>query len=235
MSTSTDSISKGINTSTKNPVLFVPSLLPMVVQLLFLILAYVVFPSKGLAWDPVNLRFYEVPYPNLWIVWGGYFIASIVGFIASCMIVDMANDVINGRPINMKKSMDLVIGRLGTLILAAIISAVCFITFILIPVALFIITIAIIEGTDAIESTKRSFDFVIKNLGEVIVFIIIVIVVAIVLGIGFAFIPVVGAYIGAIASWVVNVIFTVAAVHFYLTLRYAQPPAPPPPPPPPPS
>lgn len=209
-SKSTEALSKGIDTSIKNPSLFIPSLAPIVVQLFFLLLAYVVFP---------------------WIVWIGYFIASIIGFIAFCMIVDMANDVINGRLMNLKKSMDLVIGRLGTLILAAIISAVCFITFILIPVALFIITIAIIEGTDAIESTKRSFDFVIKNLGEVIVFILIVILAAIILGIGFSFIPVVGAYIGAIASWFLNVVFTVMAVHFYLSLRQPLPPSPPPPPP----
>ena len=202
----------------------------MVVQLFFLILAYIVFPYRGLAWDWVNLRFYEVTYPNPWIVWGGYFIAAIVGFITSCMVVDMANDTINGRPIDLKKSMNLVMGKLGTLILAAIISAVFFITFVLIPVALFIITIAIIEGTDAIESTKRSFDFVIKNLGEVIVFIIIVVVVLIISWVGFAFIPVVGAYIGAVVGWILIVVFVVASVHVYLSLR--QPPPPPPPPPP---
>ena len=202
----------------------------MVVQLVFLILAYIVFPYRGLAWDWVNLRFYEVTYPNPWIVWGGYFIAAIVGFITSCMVVDMANDTINGRPIDLKKSMNLVMGKLGTLILAAIISAVCFITFVLIPVALFIITIAIIEGTDAIESTKRSFDFVIKNLGEVIIFIIIVVVVLIISWVGFTFIPVVGAYIGAVVGWILIVVFVVASVHFYLSLR--QPPPPPPPPPP---
>jgi len=199
----------------------------MVVQLFFLILAYVVFPVR---YGLYPILYWEAPNP--WLVWGGYFIAAIVGFIASCMVVDMANDTINGRPMDLKKSMNLVMGKLGTLILAAIISAVFFITFVLIPVALFIITIAIIEGTDAIESTKRSFDFVIKNLGEVIVFIIIIIAVAIVLGIGFAFIPVVGAYIGAVVSWILNVVFTVASVHFYLSLRQPTPLPPPPPPPP---
>ncbi len=232
MTTSTDSISKGVDTSTKNPVLFAPSIAPIVIQLLFLILAYIVFPIRfaGWTWSGLDLVPYEILVPNPWIVWGGYFLASIVGFIASCMIVDMASDANNGRPVDLKKSMNLVTGRLGTLILAAIISAVCFMTFVLIPVALFIITIAIIEGTDAIESTKRALDFVVKNLGEVIVFIIIVIVVAVVLGIGFSFIPVVGAYIGAVVSWIVNVVFTVASVHFYISLSKTPPPPPPPPP-----
>ncbi|MCP8305378.1 MAG: hypothetical protein H3Z50_07955 [archaeon] len=221
-SKSTEAFSNGVNTSTKNPSLFVPSLAPIVVQLLFLILAYVVFPIRY-GFYP----FFEILIPNPYLIWGGYFIASIVGFIAFCMVVDMTNDVINGRQIDLKKSMNLVTGRLGTLIVAAIISAIFFITFFLIPVALFIAVIAIIEGTDAIESTKRSFDFVIKNLGEVIIFIIIIIVVAIILGIGLAFIPFVGAYIGAIVSWIVDVIFIVASVHFYLSLRQPMPPPPP--------
>lgn len=227
-SRSTEALSKGVNTSTKNPGLFMPILAPLIIQLIFLILAYVVFPQV--------IYFFGIPIaviPNPYLIWGGYFIASIIGFIASCMIVDMANDVINKRPMNLKKSMNVVTGRLGTLFIAAIISAIFFLIFVLIPVALFIITIAIIEKTDAIESTKRAFDFFIKNLGEVLVFVIVVIVVSLILGVGFAFIPVVGAYIGAIVSWILNAIFTVAAVHFYLSLK--QPLAPPPPPPPPPS
>ena len=188
MSKSTESISKGIDTSTKNPGLFVPALAPFVIQLLFLILAYEVFSYQVLDWDLRGV--YTVYYPNLWISLVGGLIAAIVGFLASCMIVDMANDVINGRPMDLKKSMNTVTSRLGTLIVAAIISAVCYITIILIPVALFIIAIAIIEGTDAIESTKSAFDFVVKNLGEVIVYIIIVIVINVILAIGIGLIPV---------------------------------------------
>ncbi|MGQ9719372.1 MAG: hypothetical protein ACUVWK_06025 [Nitrososphaerales archaeon] len=224
-SKSTEALSKGVDTSTKNFGLFVPMLAPLIIHLIFLILAYVVFPTR-IGFYP----YFYVEVPNPWLIWGGYFIASIIWFIVGCMIVDMANDIINGRPMNMNKSMKVVTGRMGTLFVAAIISAIFFLLFFLIPVALFIITIAIIEGTDAIESTKRSFDFVVKNLGEVIVFVIIVIVVEIILGIGLAFIPVVGAYLGAIGSWILNVIFTVAAVYFYLSLRQPTPPPPPPPP-----
>lgn len=224
-SKSVEAISKSVDISTKNFVLFIPVLAPLLIQLFFQILAYVVFPiTYGL-----HSVFY-VTVPNPWLLWGGYFIASIVGFIASCMIVDMAHDIINGKSMDLKKSMDLVMGRLGTLILAAIIAAICFMTFILIPVALFIITIAIIEETDAIQSTKNAFDFVIKNLGEVIVFVIIVIVISIIFNFVLALIPVVGIYLGAIAGWIANVIFAVASVIFYLSLKQAQPPPPPPPP-----
>lgn len=230
-SKATEAISKGFDISTKNFGLFIPSLGPIVIHLIFLILAYVVFPYKyQFGFYPF---IYEIVVPNPYLIWGGYFIASIIGFIAFCIIVDMANDIINGRRMDMNKSMKAVTGRLGTLLIASIISAIFFLLFFLIPFALFIVVIAIIEGTDAIESTKRSFDFVIKNIGEVIVFLIIVIAISLILGIGFSLIPVVGAYIGAIISWLVEVIFIVSAVHLYLSLRLAIPPPPPPPPPPP--
>jgi hypothetical protein len=81
--------------------------------------------------------------------------SGTVRFVASCMVVDMVNDKIDGLQINLNKSFNVVMNRLGTLILAAIIAAVCFIIFILIPVALFIITIAMIEVMGAIDSTKK--------------------------------------------------------------------------------
>jgi len=207
---STESISKGLDISMKNPSIFIPVIAPLVIHLLFVTL------------DQIT---------NVGLFWVGYFLASIVGFIASCMIVDMANDVINGRPMNLNKSLNFVMGKLGTLILVAIISAICSITVILIPVAFFIITIAIVEGTDALQSTERAVDFVIKNLGEVVIFTIIVVVVSIVFGFAFALIPIVGSYIGPVIMWIINVIFTASAVYLYLTLR--QPSLPPPPPPPP--
>jgi F0F1-type ATP synthase assembly protein I len=207
----------------KNLGLFVPAIAPIAIQLIFLVLAYAVFPIS---------IFFVYLAPNPYLIWAGSFIASIVGFIAGCMVVDMANDVINGRPMNLNKSMKLVTGKLGTLILAAIVSAICAITIVLLPVALFIITIAVLEGTDAIESTKRSFNFVVQNVGEVIIYIIVVIVVSAILGFGFGYIPVVGPYLGAILNWILNVVFSVSAVYFYLSLRRTLLPPPPPPPPP---
>jgi MFS family permease len=219
-------LSKGFDSSIKNPILFIPSLAPIVIQLLFLLLAYVVFPIQ------YNIFVYSAVLP--WLIWGGYFIAALVGFVASCIVVDMINDKINGRQITLNKSFGVVMSRLGTLILAAVIAAVCFITFILIPVALFIITIAMVEGLGAIDSTKKAFDFVVKNLGEVIVFIVIVIVADLILSFGFGLIPFVGAYIGAIISWIAGVVFTVSSVHLYLALRTASPTVPPTPQPMPP-
>lgn len=223
MSKSTESISKGIDVSLKNPAVFLPSLAPIVIELLFGILAYVIFP----------IRVLEFYYPNTWIVWSGYFVALLVGFIASCVTIDMAHDAVNQQPVNLNKSVNVVTSRLGDLIVAAVIAALCGITIILLPVAFFIVAIAIVDKTDAVESTKRAFDFVIKNLGEVIIFLILVIVISIIFTFVFGFIPIVGPYLGAIIRWILYAVFSVASVHFYISLKQASPMPPPPPPPPP--
>jgi len=213
MSKSTESISKGIDISMKNPILFVPYAVPIFIQLVFNTLAYLF---------PIRYYFFEMPNPFISLL--GSFIAAILGFIAGCMLVDMTNDAINNRPIDLRKSMNLVTSKIGTLIVAAIIAAICSITLILLPIAMFIIVIAIIEGVDAIESTRRAINFVIKNLSEVIIFIVIVIVVGAIFSYGFSFIPIIGSFIGAIISWFLNAIFTISAVCFYLSLRAPPPP-----------
>lgn len=229
MSKSIESISKGFDISVKNPVLFVPYTIPIVIQVVFSVLAYLIFPTRYYYPVPYYPYYSEVVVPNPSLVFLGSLIASILGFIAACMLVDMANDAIAGHPIDIRKSLNIVTSRFSTLIVAAIIAALCSITIILLPIAMFIIVIAIIEELGAIESTKKSFDFVAKNLSETIIFIIIVIVVAAIFSFGLSMIPVVGTYIGSIVGWIINAIFTVSAVYFYLSLR---PPPPPPPPPP---
>jgi len=206
MSASVESISIGANTAFKNPIIFLPQLVPLIIELAFSFLAHYVFPTEYVipTWAGPMVR--RVPNFALLIIGG--LIAAIVGFITACMVVDMANDALVGGRVNMSKSLNIVLERIGPLIVAAIIAAILAITVILLPVAIFIPIIAIIERLGPVESTKKAFSFVVSNLGEVIVFIIIVIIVGIILGL----IPV----IGRALTWITNVIFTVAAVDLYL-------------------
>jgi len=221
ISSSINSISRGLDVVFKNPVILVPSLIPMVIALIFDFLARWVFAQQYIIPGAI------ISTPNIALLTLGSFIAGILGFIAECMVVDMANDVFSGGKPNLSKSLNLVIGKLVTLIVLAIIAAILSIIIIGIPVAFFLAIVAIVEGVGVGESLSRAISFVTKNLGSVIVFIIIVIVVAIIL----ALIPI----IGSILSWIASIIFTVAAVHLYISLK-APPPQPelPPPPPPPP-
>lgn len=220
MSKSIESISKGLDISMKNPILLVPYAVPIVVQWIFSALAHL-FP----------LRYYFIEEPNPLILMLGSFVAAILGFIAACMLIDMVNDALNGQPINLSKSLNITINRIGTLILTAVIAALCGLTVILLPIAIFIIVVAVIENVGVVESAKKTFNFVLSNLGEVIIFIILVIIIGAVLPYVFSLIPIIGSYVGAIVSWLLNAIFTISAVYFYILLS---PPPPPPPPLPPP-
>jgi len=81
--------------------------------------------------------------PNPYIILFGSFISAILGFIAGCMLVDMVNDAINNFPIDLRKSLNLIISKIGALISTALIAALCSITIVLLPIAMFIIVIAI--------------------------------------------------------------------------------------------
>jgi hypothetical protein len=217
MSKSIEAILKGVDVSVKNPILFAPYAIPIIIQLISNTLAYL-FP----------IRYYYFEMPNPFISLLGSLTAAILGFIAGCMLVDMVNDAVNSRPIDLRKSLDRVMSRIGILIIAAIIAALCSVTVILLPIAMFIIVIAMIEGLNSIESTKKAFDFVIKNLGDVAVFILIVVIVGAIFSYGFSLIPIIGSYTGSIISWLLNSIFTASAVYFYISLKL--PPTPPSPP-----
>jgi len=204
----------------KNPIILVPSLIPMVIALLFEFLARWVFAQQYIIYGAI------VSTPNIMLLTLGSFIAGILGFIAECMVIDMANDVFSQRKPDLSKSFRLVMDRIATLIALAIIAAILTVIIIGIPIAYFLAIVAIVEGVGVGESLSRAVSFVSKNLGSVIVFIIIVIVVVIILSL----IPVVG----SILNWIASITFTVAAVNLYISLK--TPPLPPPPPelPPPP-
>lgn len=204
----------------KNPIILVPSLIPMVIALLFEFLARWVFAQQYIIYGAI------ISTPNIMLLTLGSFIAGILGFIAECMVIDMANDVFSQRKPDLSRSFRLVMDRIATLIALAIIAAILTVIIIGIPIAYFLAIVAIVEGVGVGESLSRAVSFVSKNLGSVIVFIIIVIVVVIILSL----IPVVG----SILNWIASITFTVAAVNLYISLK--TPPLPPPPPelPPPP-
>lgn len=213
MSSSIDSISRGVDIVAKNPIIFLPSLIPIIVALIFNALAYWVFVERYIIPGAMI-----VTAPNWRLLTLGSFIAAICGFIAGCMIVDMVHDVLEQKKPNLSKSFNTVMSRIGVLIVLAIIAAVLTIIIVGIPIALFLLVIAIVERTGIGESLSKSISFVSKNISAVLVFVIIVIVVAVVL----AFIPVVG----TVLSWIANVVFAAAAVDLYVRLRPPPPPSP---------
>ena len=194
----------------KNPIILVPSLIPMVIALLFEFLARWVFAQQYIIYGAI------ISTPNIMLLTLGSFIAGILGFIAECMVIDMANDVFSQRKPNLSKSFSLVMSRIATLIVLAIIAAILTVIIIGIPIAFFLAVIAIVEGVGVSESLSRATSFVYKNLDSVFTFSVISIVVAIIL----SRIPI----MGSMLSWITSITFTVAAVNLYISLKTPPPP-----------
>lgn len=196
-------ISKGVDTVTRNLLLFVPPVVLLVIELFFQFSISVV--------------------PNIWLMWAGRFIIGFIGFMTYCIVVDMTNDTINSGSLNLNKSLKVIMDRLPELILVAIVAVLCALTILLIPLAFFIRTIAIIEKTDTNQTISKSVDFVRNNLGDVIVFVIITILVSVLFTFVFSLIPFVGVYVGDLLNLLVNVVFTTASVHLYTSLKMTTP------------
>ena len=196
-------ISKGVNTVTKNLLLFVPPIFLLVIELLFQLTVSVV--------------------PNIWLVWVGRFIVGFIGFMTYCIVVDMTNDTINGKPLNLNKSLKVIMRRLPELILVAIVAVLCALTILLIPLAYFIRTITIIEKTDTNQTISKSVNFVRNNLGDVLVFVIITMLASFLFTFVFSLIPFFGTYVGDLLNLLVNVVFTAASVHLYTSLKMTTP------------
>ncbi|MCS7140468.1 MAG: hypothetical protein N3F04_05200 [Candidatus Nezhaarchaeota archaeon] len=80
MSKAIESILKGPEIVIKNTILLVPYAVPIIVQLFFGVLA-------GLLPERYIVETYIVVAPNPYISFLGYLIASILGFIAACLLI----------------------------------------------------------------------------------------------------------------------------------------------------
>jgi hypothetical protein len=129
----------------------------------------------------------------------------------------MVNGKINNQATSFIKSFNSILPRLGTLVLAAIISAICFATYILIPIALFLTVIIMIEGMGAIESTKSSFYFTLRHLGNTIILVVVTIVAWVIFEYSFAAFGFPGAITGVILGWLAIGFLSVTSLVLYLT------------------
>jgi len=202
MPVSLEALSRSLEVLSENPIIIVPSLVPAILDLLLKLAI-------------MGTRFHAFMHPLLMMQYYGLmmiggFVTALVGFIAVTMEADMANDVFQGAKADLEKSLDRVLKTMGTLIGLAIISAIFAMTIILVPVALFLITIAIVDEVGVGEAISRSFSFVTGNLGEVLLFVIAIVIIDIILSL----IP----FIGGLLTWLANCVFIMTSVLIYRRL-----------------
>jgi len=144
-------------------------------------------------------------------------VAGIIGLFVSFVMffasLDMSRDAYHGEPLSVSASVRYVIGRLGTFIVAAIIGAVLSVTVILIPIAILMFVIMVVDETGISDAISKSFKVAGDRLGDIIILFVVAIVVGAVLGL----VPVISSLLTA--SW--YVLMGLAFMHLYFNYKKA--------------
>jgi len=129
----------------------------------------------------------------------GFFITFILNFAA----IDMARDAYVDDPLDLGRSFSYALGRLGTFILASIVGVVMFVTIILIPVAILMFVIIVVDETGITDAASKAFSTLGRDLGDVIV----ILIVAVVGNVLLALVPFLGGLLTACFGVILNLAF----------------------------
>ena len=138
-------------------------------------------------------------------------LSSLISFILSFATIDMSRDAYGKQQLDLGSSVNYVTGRIVPLLIASVVGVVMSITIILIPVAIFMNVIIVLDETTVSDSIRKSFKVIGQELGDVILIIIITIVGAIAL----IFVP----FIGSLLISALNVVIGIAYIDLYTNYK----------------
>jgi len=136
---------------------------------------------------------------------------SFLGFVVSYILffasLDMSRDAYLDAPLNLRGSVNYVLGRIVIFIVASIVGAIMSITIILIPAVILMFVVMVVDETGIGNSLSRAFSVLSRELGDVLVLLVVSIVGSFILGI----IP----FIGDILETALRVVIGLAFIDLY--------------------
>ena len=126
-----------------------------------------------------------------------------VNFILNFAAIDMARDAYLDKPLDLSRSFNYAFRRIGTFFIASIVAGIMSITIILIPVAILMMVIIVMDETGIVDAVSQSFSVLGRDLGDVIVILIVAII-------GYAllsFVPLIGSLLTACFGVILNFAF----------------------------
>lgn len=139
---------------------------------------------------------------------------SIVGAVASFILnfaaIDMARDAYMDEPLDLGRSFNYAAGRIGTFFIASIVAGILSITIILIPVAILMMVIIVMDETGIGDALGQSFGVLGKDLGDIIVILIVAIIGYAILG----WVPLIGGLLTSCFSVVLDLSFINVYDHY---------------------
>ena len=208
-----DHLSFAFNLAMEKPMVFAPSLLGGLISVIIGGISVALFGASGWSmWRGNPLLAPAVP--GLALTGA---LLGIAGGVASYLLgfasIDMSRDAYVGEPLDLMRSVNYVVGRIGTFVVASIVGALMAITVILFPAVIFMFVIIVVDETGIGAAISRAFSVIGGDLGDVVVVIIVAIIGSAVLG----WIPLVG----ALLTTALNVVIGLAFMDIYFRYKRA--------------
>jgi len=103
-------------------------------------------------------------------------IGSIITFVLNFATIDMARDAYMDQPLDLGRSFNYALSRIVTFFIASIVAALLSITIILIPVAILMMVIIVMDETGIMDAVSQAFSVLSRDLGDVIVILVVSVV-----------------------------------------------------------
>jgi hypothetical protein len=205
--TSADHLTLAFNLATSKPMVFAPALLGAIIN-------FLVSRTSDAIVGPISWSLWQSD-PSYWSAYSGPLasaallglIGGVIGYILNFASIDMSRDAYVNEPLDLMNSVNYVLRRIMTFILASIVGFLMGITIILIPVATFMFVIIVVDETGIGDAVSKAFSVIGSDLGDVIVVLIVAIIGSIILGL----IP----FVGSILTRMLNVVIGLAFMDIY--------------------
>ena len=130
-------------------------------------------------------------------------VGAVVSFILNFAAIDMARDAYTNEPLDLSRSFSYAAGRIVTFFVASVVAGILSITIILIPVAILMMVIVVVDETGIVDALSQSFAVLSRDLGDIIVILLVAVIGYAVLG----WVPLVGGLLTACFSLVLDLAF----------------------------
>jgi hypothetical protein len=178
---------------------------PMVLApvLLGSLISTLINPTGSTPWSPLEASYS----PTLLLVSLVALAGSILVYILNFATIDMARDAYLGESLDLGRSMNYVVGRIGTFIVASIVGALMSITVILIPVSILMFVVIVMDETGVGAAVSRAFNVLMADIGDVTLILVVSIIGTVIL----SFVP----WIGGILTACLGVVIDLAFIDVY--------------------
>ncbi|MCX6642572.1 MAG: zinc ribbon domain-containing protein [Candidatus Bathyarchaeota archaeon] len=157
-----DHLSTGFNIAISNPMVFVPTIIAGVINV---IISFITSGIYFLSW----MTLLEI-------------VSSVISFTLGFASIYLARDAFDKKTLNLGESIKYVLNRFVSFVLAGLLGALLSITVVLIPVAILMFVIMVVDETGITDALRKAFKVLLADLGDILVILVVAILGSFILG-----------------------------------------------------